>query len=225
MGSDRMRAGVVLAVWLVLTVAGCSIVDPSPTQTSPVVGVVTCTPAGASVTTPVAVQPDGVHFVVEGPEDVTAIVGDGQGDEPDAWLSGPGQTVSTLLGTGRYQVACRGGATDEMLPVRAPLEIIDPGGIWLEDRLTCPDRVIGITDYVEGAEGERGDLIAAMRRHVTGLRAGDLVTRAGYPVTKNREVRVIRDGRIVAVATYEPAGPDAWLLGSFAVCGSSEISG
>ena len=145
--------------------------------------------------------------------------------QPDAWLSGPGQTVSTLLGTGTYQVACRAGATDEVLPVRAPLEIIDPSGLWLEDRLTCPDRVIGITDYVEGAEGERGDLIAALRRHVTGLRADDLVTRAGYPVSQNRKVRVVREGRVVAVATYEPAGPDAWLLGVFAVCGSSGIGG
>ena len=214
-----------LAALLAATVAGCSTGGPSSTEMSQMVGVVTCTPAGASATTPVAVQPDGVHFVVDIPDDGAAMVGDGRGDEPDEWLSGTGQTVSTLLGTGSYQVACRGGATGEVLPVRAPLEIIDPGGLWLEDRLTCPDRVIGNTDFVEGAEGERGDLITALRRHVTGLRPDDLVTRAGYPVTQDREVRVIREGRVVAVATYEPAGPDAWLLGSLAVCGSSGISG
>jgi hypothetical protein len=191
----------------------------------PVVGFITCAADGAHATSPVAVQPDGVHFIVEARQDVTAIVGDGRGDEPDEWLSGPGQAVSTLLGTGTYEVGCRDGRTDQVLPLRAPLEIIDPGGLWLEDRLTCQDRSIGISDYVEGTEGEHGDLVAALRRHVTGLQPGDMVTPAGYPAADGREIRIVRDGIVVAVASYEQSEPGNWLLSTFAVCGSSEIRG
>jgi hypothetical protein len=221
----RRWAAAALAGSVALGAVGCG-TDPSePSPPAASRAIVTCGADGARATTPVAVQPDGVHFTFDAPEDQTAIVGDGRGDEPDEWLSGSGQAVSTLLGTGTYEVACRDAATDRVLPVRAPLEIIDPGGLWLEDRLTCADRVVGVTDYIEGAEGEHGDLIAALRRHVTGLRPGDQVTRAGYPVSENREVRVVRDGTVVAVATYGWAGPGAWLLRTFAVCGSSGISG
>jgi hypothetical protein len=214
-----------VVVGLITAVIACSGDPPTPSTGVQVVGSITCAPDGAHVTSPVGVQADGVHFLVIAPEDQTAIVGDGLGNEPDEWLSGSGQAVSTLLGIGRYEVACRDGETDEVAPVRAPLEIVDPGGLWVEDRLRCADWSMGITDYAEGADGEHGDLVAALRRHVTGLRPGDLVTPAGYPATAAREIRVVRDGTVVAVATYEEREPGNWLLSAFAVCGNSGIRG
>ena len=107
----------------------------------------------------------------------------------------------------------------------AQLTVIDPGGIWVDDRLTCADRSIGSIDYGEGAEGEHGDLVAAFRRHVTGLLPTDQVTPAGYPATDARKVRIVRDGSVVAVGTYEQREPGNWLLSSVEKCDSADIGG
>jgi hypothetical protein len=225
---EAVRRGVVVMTAASLAaalVAGCGEEPPTPSTAGSIVGSITCGADGAHVTSPVVVQADGVHFIVTSIEDRTAIVGDGRGDEPDEWLSGPGQAVSTLLGTGTYEVGCRDGATDVVLPVRASLEIIDPAGLWIEDRVTCADRSVGINDYIEGAEGEHGDLVAAFRRHVTGLRPGDLVTPAGYPATDSRKVRIVRDGTVIAVGTYEQSEPGNWLLSVVAKRGSAGIGG
>jgi hypothetical protein len=216
---------VALAAAVGLGAVACATDGGEPSRLAPTSGIITCAADGARAISPVAVQADGVHLLVEGPGGSTALIGDGRGDEPDELLSGPGVTVTTRLGTGVYEVACRDGATDELLPVRAPIEIVDPGGLWIEDRLACADWVVAKLDNVDGAQGEHGDLIAALRRHVTGLRPDDQVTRAGYPVSEDREVRVVRDGTVVAVATYGWAGPGAWLLVTLATCSSSGING
>lgn len=227
----RMR----LVAWLIVlvgVVVGCA-TEPVTTDEPAVLARITCADDGAHVQSPAHAATDGVHLMVFVPDRFGLVI---RGDPAQALELGPGEFgpmsldassnfAVTRVAPGDYTVGCRDNETDQLLPMAAPLTIEDPNGFWLEDRLLCRDRSIGITDYVAGAEGAHGDLLAALRRHVTGLRPGDLVTRAGYPDAPNHEVRVVRDGTVVVVATYELSGPDNWLLGTFAVCASSGITG
>jgi hypothetical protein len=228
----RWRA-VVVAVLLVTATIGCSDEEPSPSAMIPVVGFIRCIADGARVQSPIVAGPDGVHFVVTALGDLDVRIA---ADPPVAMGLRPGEfgpmamdTSSghavSQLGPGDYEIACRDGRTDEILPVQARLTVVDPNGLWVDDRLTCEDRSIGIIDYGEGAQGERGDLSAAFRRHVTGLLPTDQVTRAGYPAAATREVRIVRDGAVVALGTYEAYDPGNWLLSTVEKCGSADIGG
>ena len=109
--------------------------------------------------------------------------------------------------------------------MQATLTIVDPNGLWVDDRVTCEDRSIGIIDYGEGAEGEHDDLVAAFRRIVTGLLPTDQVMRAGYPAAVKRAVRIVREGTVVAVGTYAEHDPGNWLLSTVEKCASAAIGG
>jgi hypothetical protein len=162
---------------------------------------VVCTERGTSLRTPVVqAQPDGVHIRVtnEAGENVTFVVDEIGGDNPE------GEQVWPLPpGTGK--IGCWYSPEE---PDLVTVEVVDPRGLWVSPRLDCRSVVSG-----EGDGGvERGDprdpiLIAREFFEVIAgpLGPDDAVERAGYPKAQIRQVRLVREDRVVAVANYVDA--------------------
>lgn len=73
--------------------------------------------------------------------------------------------------------------------------------------------------YAPGARGEKGDPVDITRRRFSEeIEEGDVVEVAGYPESRGeRTVRVVREGRVVAVVEYfrESGG---WLGSGYSAC-------
>lgn len=101
------------------------------------------------------------------------------------------------------------------------LDVVDAAGNYRSTELECGSIVEGVTDYVEGAGGERGDPVDLARARfdqVTHLGADDVVEIAGYPQDPQPTVRLVRDGRVVATIAYDAAGQGGWLEDTFSRC-------
>jgi hypothetical protein len=222
--------------WLAMVLAAFVITDcsasvpsvlsePVPSGPAPA-GRITCTPDGVAVTSPVAALPDGVHFLVDAPPNLGARF---EVDQEAGYISTGGDSgaheLVSRLGPGTYEVRCPDLEGDHHPQGSATVTIIDPAGSWMDDRVACPDRSVGINDYVAEFAGEAGDPVELFRRHLTGLQPGDLVLRAGYPAASEREVRVVRAGEVVGLGIYRQGSPLHWLLDTVAVFGSSGIRG
>jgi hypothetical protein len=90
--------------------------------------------------------------------------------------------------------------------------------------LECPNGnwVSGTIDYVVGAKGEKGNLVEVARRDFSKhIKEGDTVEIADRSRGRNAKatVRVIRDGRVVALIDYRRAG-GGWLRDYYEACGS-----
>ncbi len=91
-----------------------------------------------------------------------------------------------------------------------------------DNELECPSgmAVSGLLDYAPGAEGEKASPVELARRDFSEqIEEGDDVglaaaTRYGGAV---KTVRVVRNGRIVALIDYQRAGA-GWLRGSYEAC-------
>ena len=204
------------------TAADPTMPSAAPTVTpEPPIGEVSCSAAGPVATSPLEASPDGVHLRLDLPDDVQIVVRDTLGRPTQDGLGSPGDTIS-YLGPGEYTMACRDTTTDLVTPW-VPLSIIDPTGIWVDDRvIDCPDRSTGIADYGQGTKGiSADDLVEDLRQHVQGLRPGDQVTVAGYPEGAPHKVRIVRDGRVIALAEYEAfEQPDNWVRSTYTYCTS-----
>lgn len=105
----------------------------------------------------------------------------------------------------------------------AELEVLDPDGLWVSDRLDCEDIESTHPDYFEDLPaGHTGDLLELAKREVPGQmldpQPGDVVEPAGYPDAHVPQFRVVRDGLVVAVASYRDDGRGGWLFGSIDYC-------
>ena len=192
----------------------------SPAQAAPSALAVDCTDTGTTAATDsVSIQADGVHFQVHSVATGRAFtVGDIAADNapsPDGVLVFP-------LTPGTVQIWC--GPTDPTDADWVTVHVVDPTGIYVPAELTCASGSHGTIDYVAGAHGVRGDLVANTRKHLRGLRPGDVVEAAGYRATQERKVRVTRGGEIILVATYTPDDYGGWLLGGTNICEGSGIT-
>lgn len=203
--------------------------DGSPTATSGAVApsalLVECTETGTSVATDsVAPLRDGVHFLVSSVAPGRAFQIDGVGGD-NALASTelpPEETLVWAVPPGLIRIWC--GPTDPTEADWVAVRVVDPLSTYVPVHLTCASATHGSTDYGAGERGEHGEPVAIARRHLRGLRPGDSVEHAGYPATAERKVRVIREGAIVAVATYIPDGHGGWLIGSTDICAGTDIS-
>jgi hypothetical protein len=124
---------------------------------------------------------------------------------------------------GEVRVGCFGDDSTEISrDDYATFEVVDTDGSYTPARLQCSDgqAVGGGPSYGgELPEGEEGSLTALARRSFSeDLRPGDVVEVAGYPEARERRaVRVVRDGRVVAVLSFLPSG-DGWLPDSYTAC-------
>jgi hypothetical protein len=97
--------------------------------------------------------------------------------------------------------------------------VIDQDEQWVDDQPaggTCSESSI---DYAPTAAGYRESQLGRDARRALEASPADVVERAGYPRQQPIEYRLVRDGRVVALATYASTGHGRWLLEGVQKCG------
>ncbi len=217
--AQRVRFGFVA---LAFAIVGAPAVA-APTQLT-----VTCTDAETQVSTSaVQVAADGVHVtVVQGGssshdlqiQDTTSAV----------YLSST-QTVPYVVDVapGSRMFTCFDPDDPTELPGTpgfaarsVAIDVVDPAGLWVPVDLQCADggQVRTFVDPPAIVDPRR--LMFALRVRTWGIRATDVLGRAGYPTARSPFVRVRRSGRTVAVARYSPVSGGRYVLGSVVQCQS-----
>jgi hypothetical protein len=186
-------------------------------------------------------QADGVHFRVQNLADGERMLwSDRFGYQP----APPGVTEMVLsVPPGELRLTCLTPmktleqewpypAEDEWaaLPL---LEVIDVGGLWTDDILSCEHPTGWHVDYewdMTGApmpEGERGDPVDLAERDLPrelgelgAIRRGDVVAPAGYLDVPGR-VRLVREGETLAIIGHRPDGSGGWHFGGVEYCEES----
>jgi hypothetical protein len=190
---------------------------------------IVCDAAKTRVLTPtVAAQADGVHISVDNrsKERLQFQV------RPGSWGGQALPGVSELafpfgtgawqdLGPGEVEVRClsewSGGF--HRVGVRfATFTVVDPGGRWVSTLLECSKpEVKMLYGRADKQMDDPRPPVTIARSRIVGLQPGDLVEPAGYPRALNPVVRVIRDGKVIAVAYFEKAA-GGWDLPIIEAC-------
>jgi len=193
--------------------------SPQPVEQTeiPDVAEVNCNPA-ASVPyqSNVRPQPDGVHLRIHNGLDHPIRV-DVEGQEPDSFRADPGVTETVRsYPPGPLTVVC----SDDGFVVASDLQIVDTEGLWTSTELQC-----GEDDVVAAGTGDgflvvgTADPVALVREIYPKLLDDDVVELAGYPSATPPIVRVVREGRVAAVAQFRSDGQGGWLLSGDESCG------
>ena len=189
---------------------------PAPSTGDPATLGVQCTATGTTLASDrVAAQPDGVHFRVASVEPGRAFQIDGIGGE-----NAEGELVWEIP-PGPARLWC-GPLPDVGDHDWVPVDVVDPLGLYSNVKLACASVALTL-DYPGGTRGEVGDPVVIARRHLLGLRPGDVVDAGGYPAARQRKVRVMRAGTPVAVATYASDDRGGWILSGTEVCNGSNV--
>jgi hypothetical protein len=185
----------------------------------PDVAQIVCRADGTDVLTPrVRPQPDGVHLEIQ---NETRVELSFKVDDPGSGGGGfdiPGSSVMDLH-PGEVRVACYDGYREDPSEIPGePLDIVDEDGVWVSPRLDCTEAVSGHADYVEGAQGEKGDPAEIVRRYAAkhGL-AGD-VERAGYVGSGMPVFRLVSGGDVMATVELLADGDGGWLVSTVEQC-------
>jgi hypothetical protein len=186
----------------------------------PDVARIVCTAKGTRLLTPnVRPQPDGVHVLLSQTDGPPAALetDQGGGDKP-----GP-RTLVLTLPPGRGNLGCMTMADGNVDPPShrgwVTLGVIDQHEQWVDDQPaggTCSESSI---DYAPTAAGYRESQLGRDARRALEASPADVVERAGYPRQRPIEYRLVRDGRVVALATYASTGHGRWLLEGVQKCG------
>ena len=187
---------------------------------------VICGPGGTRVLTPrVEARPGGVHFVIDNRFETEA----GYSVE---YPEGGGEGYSVPRGEsehvgdfppGKVRIGCEKPPVDGTDIDYGALEVVDPDGVYKPVELECKGgmAVSGGPQYAAGVKGKRGDLVEITRRSFSDhVRDGDQVKLAGYTESRDyRTVRVVRDGRVIAIVVYGREGK-GWLQDRYEACQS-----
>jgi hypothetical protein len=193
--------------------------------------VVTCAEEGApQISTPVVgTHPNGIHVLVHGAPNTIALVVRSNSRPGWTWSSGSAGIDDEFVMDATPGLAfarCSSGepvSTPDPGAPRQPDEstftILDSAGYWTSTELTC-DFDPAPTHYGDDTHIEGEPIEAAVRRMVPGVRSTDIVERAGYPEVSGhrQEIRIVRDGEIVAWASG--FGRESWALDVVACAGS-----
>jgi hypothetical protein len=222
------HAALLVATFCVAGCGGASSVDRAEPRTTPSAATVVdlvCHQDGAAEATPddVEAQADGVHVHLTNDTGTRVFL---RGLGVDAAEGTSDLVVAAAPGPSR--VTCEiSGKEDAADGVAAGLRVLDPNGYWHDASLKCAPNEMGaggVGDSAAGAEGEKGDPVDVARAGLTGLRTGDTVGPAEYPEQEYPSVRVIRDGKVVAVAHLSAGANHGWLLDGYEACASSGVS-
>jgi hypothetical protein len=161
---------------------------------------------------------DGIHLRVTGQPGWALGVGFELGRE-SVPLGAEGQDLVLRIAPGDVTVDCGDPALPN-LPLSSALRIEDPDGFYRSMAIgaNAGSCFAGSVDYAEGAKGKAIDPVLQARKALRGLRPGDIVEAAGYPVDKG-SVRVVRAGEVIGVLTYEQDGTGGWLPTGSTLCG------
>jgi len=171
----------------------------------------------------VSVRSDGVHLSIDNRTDrklfvYTRIAGAiGPLTQVDVGVT---DTVSTSR-PGSWELLCLAGNAypTEQSPW-VGLEVVDPEGVWVSDVLECDAIAASHPDYPEDLEGgtpagQTGDPVELSRASISGagfaVLEEDVLEQAGYPEAESVLVRVVRDGRIVAIGRWQAADDGRWI--------------
>ena len=155
--------------------------------------IVTCSPAGTTVTRPgVRALDDGVHFLVRHADGSSATVEIGH--EPLPVGRADGYAVVSLA-PGTHEIDCGEASTPS--PVR--LTVLDPMGLYRSPVLSCPAGSGGTTGSGDGEPVPADEAIAWLRTHVT-FAPGVTLEPAGYPAETGPIILAVLAGD--AVATF-----------------------
>jgi hypothetical protein len=178
---------------------------------------VRCDETGTHVLTPsVRPQRDGIHFRVENRTDerhefMAGLIRDGQvtpgefvsprtnqleaGLTDTRWVIPPGASGAACLPYGESVIA------QELLGHMARFDIVDRDGLYISPDLGCPGdertHELSLPGFMVFTSPRA--LLEVARGQLQGLRAEDVVEQAGYPRQPHPRVRVVRDGRPIAV--------------------------
>jgi len=193
---------------------------------SPVAAQIVCDGSTTQVLTrEVAAQPDGVHVRVTNTSstDLTIDFGEAGGDNAPI---GTHDVVGSFF-PGQVRVGCWDPTVEREPFLDGSFTVVDPNGYFVPSMIDCGggEAVTGYPDYVEGAAGWTGDPVDIARKHANGLLPTDEVSYAGYPEQAQPQVRVVRDGAVVAVFGFFDDGQGGWLMSSYQACSAASIGG
>jgi hypothetical protein len=198
---------------------GAANTPPGKSRALPDVARIVCTAAGTRLLTPaVRPQADGVHVMLSqtGGAPATLETNQGGGDKP-----GPKPLV-LILPPGRANLGCMTTADWNADPPRhrgwVALRVADQDDRWVDDHPaggTCSQSFI---DYAPTAAGDPRSQLGRDARTALDASPTDVVERAGYPKQEPIEYRLVRDGRVVALARFASTGPGRWLLEGVQKC-------
>jgi hypothetical protein len=219
----RSRQRVVGALVLAVALLSCGRAGGTG-ATAPDLAEVACeTDATRVLTGSVKVQPDGVHVEVDNRTDRPVYLHHRyDGRELNVQNLPPGLSEVVIQeGPGSWEVIC---SSPDRYPADdaawVPLDVSDPDGIWVSDRLACEHSTNTHPDYVEDFEGGTppgtpGDPVELARDAIAGgafeVLPDDVLERAGYPDALPVQVRLVRDGRIIAVQYFAQAEGGGWI--------------
>jgi hypothetical protein len=226
--ATMLRCAAILTGIILLPACG----EPARTSgTAASTAEVACEDGATRVVTPVVrAQVDGVHVDVDNRTGAEVYVYRRiDSDVGNLGAAAPGTTRAVSLdGPGSWEVIC---TRPNRYPTEdddwVPLEVVDPDGLWISDRVDCERPTATHPDYREDfeggtPEGAPGDPVDLAREDVGGgggdLHPNDVFERAGYPESRPVFVRMVRDDRIVAVATYAEDGRGGWIFRGVTYC-------
>ncbi len=188
----------------------------TPPSAAPDVGRILCDGTTTTIeTAQVRPQLDGVHLLVTNTSEIDlSFQWDLGGDNAPM-----GERELVLpLAPGMAEVRCQDPAEDAgATGGYVELEVVDPDSIYVPIELECGEQVGWYADFAPGATGDP-DPVQSGRDHLHGLEPGDVVEAAGYPEAETRQVRVVRDGEVIAVVEFFPDGQGGWLQVSGNAC-------
>lgn len=198
---------------LLLALAACRGLGQGADSHGPLPDVarVVCDEEGTRVLTPeVRPQPDGVHVVLDNRtgQDLALSFDSGYWDGGDNANMGSTEYV-WLAPPGPVDLACFGKREEPNLQAGASFQVIDPDGLWVSPSLECePGAHVVSTEggsYASPPPGDPRDPVEIAKEERFAPFGPGEVEAAGYPEAEHRLVRLIRDGRTVAVAEYVDA--------------------
>jgi hypothetical protein len=204
--------------------------SPAPTEPLPSVAQVSCSDGGTQVSTPVVQpQPDGVHIAIDNStgSDLGLQIKDFGGDNAPAGTS----EIVKAVPPGVYGLACT-DPTSSAEPTYQLFEVQDPAGIWVSTDLTGCTSAAGIAGSFAGSShgpsdivGVQGTPVEVVTSTIPGLLPTDLIEPAGYPSTKDEaNVRVVRDGAVVASYHLFPDSQGGWYIDSAQACDGTNLA-
>jgi hypothetical protein len=218
MTNSARRAGILLTL---VAVACGQAVDPGEVTD---VAQVTCEQNDTRLLTEtVRAQPDGVHFRIDGLREGRVSVYYRRGEAVRHLQEvQPGESRSIVTaGPGPWELIC---VAPSRYPAEndpwVPLRVIDPDHLWVADELDCEHPTGTHPDYREDFEGgtptgQDGELVELARESIRAsamsVLPGDVLEPAGYPEGPSAQVRLVREGRVVAVARFQADGQGGWI--------------
>ncbi len=205
-----------------LLASGCgpgAATTPPERRALPDVARIVCTADGTRLLTP-AVRPrsDGVHVILSQESGAPATL---DTDQAGGWKPGPKPFVVTLP-PGSANLGCMTKADWNAHPPRHPawvtLRVVDQDGRWVDDRpvgRTCSQSSI---DYAPTAAGDPESQLGRDARQALDAGPADEIERAGYSRQRPIEYRLVRDGKVVALARFASTRPGRWLLEGVQKC-------